>query len=78
MSAHPDTIERCALAIYREFIGGGYPIRQLRDHHGKPLYDGEQPIFEDPADAAERRWKRMPELSRERFRREASAALEAA
>lgn len=79
MSLHPETIERAALAIYTQFICGGYPMRQVRDGMGRPAtdYDG-RPIFETPAEAAARRWKAAPELTRERFRNEAIAALEAA
>jgi hypothetical protein len=79
MSLHPATLERAAQAIYAQFLCGGYPVRQVRDGMGRPATDHDgRPIFETPAEAAARRWEAMPELSRERFRKEAAAALEVA
>lgn len=79
MSLHPASVERAALAIYTQFICGGYPMRQVRDGMGRPATDHEgRPIMETQSEAAARRWLAAPELTRERFRREAAAALEAA
>lgn len=79
MSAHPATIERAALAIYTQFLCGGFPVRQLRDNMGRPAFDHDgSPLFETSDEAAKRRWENAPELTRTRFRREAAAALEAA
>lgn len=78
MSLHPATIERAAFAIYTQFLCGGYPVRQLRDGMGRPATDLDgRPFFETPAEAAARRWLAAPELTRERFRKEAAAALAA-
>lgn len=79
MSLHPATIERAAFAIYTQFLRGGYPVRQLRDGNGRPVTDHDgRPIFETLEVAAARRWRAAPELTRERFRKDAIAALEAA
>ncbi|ESZ60671.1 hypothetical protein NL532_24215 [Mesorhizobium sp. C120A] len=79
MSLHPATVERAAFAIYTQFICGGYPTRQMRDGNGRPATDLDgRPFMETPAEAAARRWLAAPELTRERFRNEAIAALEAA
>jgi hypothetical protein len=78
MSPNQATIERAAFAIYTQFICGGYPARQMRDGNGRPATDLDgRPFFETPQEAAARRWLAAPELTRERFRREAAAALEA-
>jgi hypothetical protein len=73
MSAPSDMIERSAFAIYREFIRGGHGTRKWL-----LTEDGNLDRPETADEAAQRRWRDMPELSRERFRNEAMAALEAA
>lgn len=65
-------IERAAFAIYRNFIAGAVgTCRVVRDEFGNE-------VRETPDDAALRRWLEAPELTRQRFRADAVAALEAA
>lgn len=66
MTPAGDIIERSAFAIYRTFISDG--IGTCR-----PKSKG----FETPEEAAVRRWHDLNEKARNRFRKEAAAALEA-
>lgn len=66
MSPAGDIIERSAFAIYRCFIAGG-----VGTCRSKPKG------FETPDEAAVRRWHSLNEKVRNRFRKEAAAALEA-
>ena len=71
-------IERAAFAIYSTFIAGAVgTCRQKKDQNGKPIWLNGKPVRETPEEAALRRWTECPELTRERFRVEARAALEA-
>lgn len=72
MSTRSDLVERCAFALFQSFIRGAVgTCRPKRDKTG-------QLTRETPDESAQRRWREMPELSRERFRIEASAVLSAA
>ena len=67
-------------SIYREFIRGGVGTRGfLRDEEGNAVTDLDGRFIPESLDeTCLRRWSTMPELSRERFRREAEAASDAA
>lgn len=83
MSAPTDMIERSAFAIYRAFIANAVGTRrQKRGADGFLMWTtgarGERaPLIETPDEAAMRRWQECSELTRQRFRHEASCALEA-
>jgi len=66
MTAVSDIIERSAFAIYRTFIAGGVGTCRAKSRG-----------FETPDEAAVRRWHQMHDKARNRFRKEAAAALEA-
>lgn len=73
MSAPDDMVDRCAFALFQSFIRNAVgTCRAKRDMMGNVMG------LETPEEAAERRWRDMPELSRDRFRAEASAVLAAA
>lgn len=73
MSIHSDMIERCAFALFQTFIKNAVgTCRPKRNSAGQVT--GSETLDE----AAQRRWRQMPELSRERFRVEAAAVLAAA
>lgn len=71
-------IDRGAFAIYKTFIRNAVGTSwQKRDGQGRKLFTADgKPYLETPDEAAERRWRMMPELSRQRFRDEAAAMLE--
>lgn len=75
-----DPVERAAFAIYRTFIRQAAGTRRWkRDENGDVIRgkDGRM-VAETLDEAAWRRWCAASELTRDRFREEASAVLEAA
>lgn len=75
-----DSADRAAFAIYRTFIRHAVGTRRWkRDENGGVVRDKDGRMVAETLDeAAWRRWCAAPELTRERFREEASAVLEAA
>lgn len=64
-----EQIDQVALAIYRQFIGHGVgTCMEITTSRGK--------YRETPEDAVQRRWKRLQPAAKERFHREAIAAIE--
>lgn len=80
MSHTVSHIERAAFAIFRTFIANAVgTCRPKRDADGNVIKDRfGKPVPETPDEAAARRWRDAPQLTRDRFRHEAAAALEAA
>lgn len=72
MTPPSSMIDAAAFAIFKTFIRNAQgTLRMKRDRLGQPVG------AETPDEAAERRWRDMPEVSRNRFRDEATAVLSA-